>query len=155
MSQASCLDRRCHGPAAEPFGARCGQDDPHRLGHCSEQAASLTPYVDALRLGYVEGRNLAIEFRYGDDMIERVPGLATELVRLPVDLVVAQGAAAFEVPSHAHRRTPIATMRAGRLFQTRRVTRDQRQMRRYGASASSKILASFKSSVPKPSVNQP
>src|SRR5262245_24228374 len=68
----------------------------------AQQAPSLTPYVDAMRnalaeLGYVEGRNLVIEFRYGDDVIERVPELAAELVRLPVDLIVAQGAAAFEV----------------------------------------------------------
>src|SRR5262245_23722153 len=68
----------------------------------AQQAASLAPYVDAVRsalaeLGYVEGRNLAIEFRYGDDLIERVPDLAKELVRLPVDLIAAQGAAAFEV----------------------------------------------------------
>src|SRR5262245_42739637 len=68
----------------------------------AQQAASLTPYVEAMRnaladLGYVEGRNLVIEFRYGDDVIERVPELAAELVRLPVDLLVAQGAAAFEV----------------------------------------------------------
>jgi putative tryptophan/tyrosine transport system substrate-binding protein len=60
------------------------------------------PYIDAMRsalaeLGYVEGRSLAIEFRYGDDVIERVPDLAAELVRLPVDLIVAQGAAAFEI----------------------------------------------------------
>ncbi len=64
----------------------------------AQQASSLTPYVDAFRasladLGYVEGRNLAIAFRYGDDAIERVPKLAAELVRLPVDLIVAQGAA--------------------------------------------------------------
>jgi putative ABC transport system substrate-binding protein len=68
----------------------------------AQQAASLTPYIAAMRsalaeLGYVEGRNLLIEFRYGDDMIERVPELAAELVRQPVDLIVAQGAAAFEV----------------------------------------------------------
>ena len=68
----------------------------------AQQASSLVPYVDAMRtaladLGYVEGRNLVIEFRYGDDVIERVPELAAELVRLPVDLIVAQGAAAFEV----------------------------------------------------------
>src|SRR5262245_20850382 len=68
----------------------------------AQQAASLVPYIEAMRsalaeLGYVEGRNLAIEFRYGDDVIERVPDLAAELVRLPVDLIVAQGAAAFEV----------------------------------------------------------
>jgi ABC-type uncharacterized transport system substrate-binding protein len=68
----------------------------------AQQASSLTPYVDAMRaaladLGYVEGRNLVIEFRYGDDVIERVPELAAELARLPVDLIVAQGAAAFEI----------------------------------------------------------
>jgi putative ABC transport system substrate-binding protein len=68
----------------------------------AQQASSLVPYVDAMRialadLGYVEGRNLVIEFRYGDDVIERVPELAAELARLPVDLIVAQGAAAFEV----------------------------------------------------------
>ena len=68
----------------------------------AQQASSLTPYLEALRaalaeLGYVEGRNLTIEFRFGDDEIERVPALAAELVQLPVDLIVAQGAAAFEV----------------------------------------------------------
>src|SRR5215813_12036338 len=68
----------------------------------AQQASSLVPYVEAMRialadLGYVEGRNLVIEFRYGDDVIERVPELAAELVRLPVDLIVAQGAAAFEI----------------------------------------------------------
>jgi putative tryptophan/tyrosine transport system substrate-binding protein len=64
----------------------------------AQQASSLVPYIDAFRagladLGYVEGRNLTIEFRYGDDAIERVPALAEELLRLPVDLIVAQGAA--------------------------------------------------------------
>jgi putative tryptophan/tyrosine transport system substrate-binding protein len=68
----------------------------------AQQASSLTPYVSAMRtaladLGYVEGSNLVIEFRYGDDVIERVPELAAELMRLPVDLIVAQGAAAFEI----------------------------------------------------------
>src|SRR5215510_3817889 len=63
----------------------------------AQQAASLTPYVDAFRasladLGLVEGRNLIIVFRYGNDAIERVPQLAAELERIPVDLIVAQGA---------------------------------------------------------------
>jgi putative tryptophan/tyrosine transport system substrate-binding protein len=44
-------------------------------------------------IGYVEGRNLAIEYRYGDDALERVPDLAAELVKLGVDLLVVQGAA--------------------------------------------------------------
>jgi len=64
----------------------------------AQQAASLTPYLDAMRagladLGYVEGRNIAIVFRYGDDALERVPKLAYELVKIPVDLIMAQGAA--------------------------------------------------------------
>ena len=64
----------------------------------AQQAASLTPYIDALRsgfaeLGYVEGRNLAILFRYGDDLPERVPELASELARVPVDVLMVQGAA--------------------------------------------------------------
>src|SRR5262245_56525608 len=64
----------------------------------AQQAASLTPYVDAFRsslaeLGLVEGRNLIIQFRYGNDAIERVPQLAAELEQIPVDLIVAQGAA--------------------------------------------------------------
>lgn len=44
-------------------------------------------------LKYVEGRNLVIEFRYADGAIERVPELAAELQRIPVDLIVGQGAA--------------------------------------------------------------
>jgi putative ABC transport system substrate-binding protein len=63
-----------------------------------QQASSLTPYLAAMRagfadLGYIEGRNLTIEYRYGDDAIERVPELAAELVKFGVDLIIAQGAA--------------------------------------------------------------
>jgi len=72
---------------------------PARIGWITaQQAASLTPYVDAFRasladLGLVEGSNLAIAFRYGNDAIERVPQLAAELEQIPVKLIVAQGAA--------------------------------------------------------------
>jgi len=64
----------------------------------AQQAASLTPYVDAFRsglaeLGLIEGRNLVIVFRYGNDAIDQVPRLAAELAQIPVDLIVAQGAA--------------------------------------------------------------
>lgn len=64
----------------------------------AQQASSLTPYVEAFRsgladFGYVEGRNLALVLRYADDHLEMVPELAAELVKIPVDLIVAQGAA--------------------------------------------------------------
>ena len=70
-----------------------------RIGWLTAQReASLTPFLAALRaafaaLGYTEGRDLLIHYRYGDDDLERVPELAAELVRLPVDLIMAQGAA--------------------------------------------------------------
>ncbi|WP_370201806.1 ABC transporter substrate-binding protein [Bradyrhizobium elkanii] len=75
-----------------------------RIGWVTAQtAASLAPYIEAFRKGltehgYSEGRNLAIEYRYGEGIDGRVPDLVRELVQLPVDLIVAQGAAAFELP---------------------------------------------------------
>lgn len=74
-----------------------------RIGWLTAQReSSLTPYLEAMRagladLGYIEGRNLIVEFRFGDDVTERVSILAKELVDLPVDLIVAQGAAAYEI----------------------------------------------------------
>ena len=64
----------------------------------AQREPSLTPFLAALRsaltdLGYSEGRNLSMEYRFGDDQLDRVPALAAELVQLPVDLILAQGAA--------------------------------------------------------------
>jgi len=47
----------------------------------------------ALRaLGYVEGQNVATEYRYSEGKLDRLPALAAELVRLKVDVIVAAGA---------------------------------------------------------------
>ena len=55
------------------------------------------PRVDALRtglrdLGYVEGKTIAIEFRFAEGQYDRLPGLAAELVRLKVDIIVTHSA---------------------------------------------------------------
>src|SRR5262245_53103734 len=54
---------------------------------------SVAPLFDGLRegmrsLGYVEGRNVVYEQRYGGGRMERLPELAAELVRLRVDVIV-------------------------------------------------------------------
>jgi putative tryptophan/tyrosine transport system substrate-binding protein len=47
----------------------------------------------ALReLGYIEGKNIIIEYRYAEGKIQRLPELATELVRLKVDIIVTSEA---------------------------------------------------------------
>jgi putative ABC transport system substrate-binding protein len=49
-------------------------------------------FVRAMReLGYVEGKNLQVEFRWAEGNYERLPGLAAELVQLKVDVIVAAG----------------------------------------------------------------
>src|SRR5215831_17269122 len=58
-------------------------------------------------LGYVEGQNLVIEDRYAEGSPDRLRDLAAELVRLPVDVIVAEGAAAVRAAQHATRTIPI------------------------------------------------
>lgn len=81
------------------------QARPARIGWLTAQRPpSLTPYVDEFtkslgELGFVDGKNLTIDFRYGDDDIGKVRALADELVRLPVDVIVVQGEAVLELRS--------------------------------------------------------
>jgi len=63
-------------------------------GSSSAYAPSIEAFGHGLRdLGYVEGRNIAIEYRYAEGKVERFPDLAAELVRLKVDVIVAAGPA--------------------------------------------------------------
>jgi putative ABC transport system substrate-binding protein len=65
----------------------------HRIGYLSGRGSSPPQeFVQALRkLGYEEGKNIAIEHRSADSKRERVPDLAAELVRLKIDIIVAEG----------------------------------------------------------------
>jgi putative tryptophan/tyrosine transport system substrate-binding protein len=77
-------------------------------------AANLAAFRQALReLGYVEGRNLVIEYRSADGRSERFPGLAAELVGLKVDLIVARGTPASLASKNATRTTPVIMTAAG------------------------------------------
>jgi putative ABC transport system substrate-binding protein len=63
----------------------------------------------ALReLGYIEGQNIAMEYRYAEGKVDRAPGLAAELVRLKVDIiVVATGDRTIQAAKNATRTIPI------------------------------------------------
>ena len=80
------------------FGSPPGGPNPDPTGRLRQ----------ALReLGYVEGRNLVLEFRYADGRPERLPALADELLRARVDVIVAGGPATIEAARHATKTVPI------------------------------------------------
>jgi putative tryptophan/tyrosine transport system substrate-binding protein len=57
-------------------------------------------------LGYLEGRNIALEYRYAEGRYERLSPLAAELVRLPVDILVALSPPRSRRPSRRPRPCP-------------------------------------------------
>jgi putative tryptophan/tyrosine transport system substrate-binding protein len=71
-------------------------------------------FLPAMRdLGYVEGRNLAIELRFVEGDVARLDALAAELVRERVDVIVAAGATAVRAAQKASRKVPIVMGTAG------------------------------------------
>jgi putative ABC transport system substrate-binding protein len=68
-------------------------------------------FVGGLRdLGYIEGRNIAVEYRHGEGMFDRLPDLAAEMVRLKVDVIFARGLAAAKTAKDATRTITIVTV---------------------------------------------
>jgi len=85
----------------------------HRLGFLWGEPVDrrdpvVQPFLDGLReLGYVEGEKLTIEWRSAEGQPERLPGLAAELVRLRVALIVALTAAAVRAAQQTTQTIPI------------------------------------------------
>jgi putative ABC transport system substrate-binding protein len=77
-------------------------------------AANLNGFRRGLReLGYVEGKNFVIEYRSADGRDERFPGLATELVRLKVDLILTRGTPAALAAKNATGTIPVVMAGVG------------------------------------------
>ena len=87
--------------AAWPLAARAQQPAMPVIGFLrSTPLAVSTPMVTGFRqgltaAGFTEGQNVAIEYRYADSQLERLPGLVAELIRLPVAVIVANNIAAL------------------------------------------------------------
>ena len=82
-------------------GARAEAQQPAKIPRIgilvAPSASFFSARVEAFRqrlreLGYVEGKNIVIEYRYAEGKLERLPDLAAELVRLKVDVIVTAGA---------------------------------------------------------------
>jgi putative ABC transport system substrate-binding protein len=78
----------------------------------TSSASSFSARVEALRqrlrqLGYVEGKNIFIEYRYAEGKLERLPDLAAELVRLKVDIIVTAASAGILAAKKASATIPI------------------------------------------------
>src|SRR5262245_38677809 len=81
--------------------ARAQQSVTRTVGFLRSTSLSVsTPMVAAFRegltaAGFKEGQNVALEFRYADNQLERLPGLVAELIRLPAAVIVANVNAAL------------------------------------------------------------
>jgi len=70
------------------------------------------PFIEAFRqglraLGYVEGQNIALEYRWAESKYDRLPGLASDLVRLNVDLIFARSTPGARAAKNATTAIPI------------------------------------------------
>ena len=100
-------DRAASPPAAGAAGAKVFRIGVLSPG-CQPPAATLDLLVQGLReMGYSEAQNLAIEWRYSEGQVERFPEMAAELVRLPIDLIVAVSTPAALAAKQATQSTPI------------------------------------------------
>src|SRR4030095_1972669 len=86
MLYAPCPPAQAQQPAKIP-----------RLGLLNSTSLSTPPprvegFRQGLRdLGYVEGKDIVIEYRHAEGKLDRLPGLAAELVRLKVDINITRG----------------------------------------------------------------
>ena len=102
MNRRTFISRTVGGLLAMPLGARAQNSSIPVIGFISGQSPGpWAPYVAAFRsglseTGYVEGKNVKIEYRWAEGRYDRVPGLVAELVLRPVAVLVAAGGGAHE-----------------------------------------------------------
>jgi putative ABC transport system substrate-binding protein len=86
-----------------PFsGAATGLSDPKTVLYGLRQGLR--------ELGYIEGQTIHLEYRFAEWQVDRLPGLAAELVRLRVDILVALAPAAVHTARHATTTLPIVAL---------------------------------------------
>ena len=118
------------GTTLWPLVARAQQPATkvHRIGWLvtgtpTSYRFSLGAFLDGLKaLGYVEGRNISIEYRWAEGNVAQLPKLANELVEQKVDIILAGGSVGAEAAKHATSDIPIIAAGVGGLVQLGLVT---------------------------------
>ena len=98
--------------AAWPLAARAQQMPV--IGYLGSQSAGddykyvTTPFLQGLKeTGYVEGQNVAIDYRWAENQVDRLPALAADLVRRRVAVIVTSGSAAAVAAKAATTTIPV------------------------------------------------
>ena len=90
-----------------------------RIGFLGNSTAALEanlvgPFRDGLRdLGYIEGQNIVIEYRWAEGKYERFPALIAELIASKVDVIVAAGTPATQAYQKARTSIPLVMVAVG------------------------------------------
>jgi putative ABC transport system substrate-binding protein len=100
--------------AVRPVVARAQQVAVPVIGYLGAQSAdddyknNIVPFLQGLKeIGYVEGQNVAVEYRWAENQYDRLPALAADLVRRHVAVIVANGAVATLAAKAATTTIPI------------------------------------------------
>jgi len=99
-----------------PAGAQPAARKVYRIGVLNAAPASQQPLLERLReLGWIHGRHYVVEYRVYGDAIERIPGLATELIQTGVDIFFLSGSADAVLVRQVTSTIPIVVWGAGDL----------------------------------------
>ena len=107
---ALCSSAEAQQPTKVP---RIGYAAP--LSPASE-SARIEPFKQGLRdLGYIEGKNILVEYRYAEGKSDRIPALVGELFQLKVDILVAEGLSVTRAAKKLTNKIPIVTVSSADL----------------------------------------
>lgn len=147
--------------ALAPLGALGQVAKVRRIGIFTLGQAPATANIEAFRQGlrehgYVEGQGIALEYRFAQGKLDRLPALAEELVRLNVDIIVTESTAAAQAAKQASARIPIVMavgggdpVKYGLVASLRRPGGNVTGLTLVGADRSGKQLELLKEAIPR------